>query len=121
MPTSALVTILILCAVLLVFGGVLLLLAVATLWLLMRGGSTVPADAPSAPLGSPPPFRSPPQPPPVPHRLENNMAHEEDEEVAKTEVFMRRGSMNLDWEDDGGEDATELFRADVHGVGLIEE
>lgn len=107
MQSSVLVTLLIVCAVLLVVGGLLLLLAVVALALLMRteeptrSGTPVYASVP-VPAG----------PPPSPNP-EDDFAGLDDEEVAKTEVFMRRGSMNLDWDGEDSEDATELVRADM--------
>lgn len=125
MSTSTILTVLVLCAALLLMGGVLLILAVVVLWFALGSGveeyEEVPALVPSPPVERAPrapaaPGPSPLQPmapPPVPERAAVGLDIEDD--GGKTEVFTR-GSLNLDWDDEHVEgEATEIFRADVHG------
>ena len=116
-------------AILLLVVGIVLLVGVAVLFFVLRRSEPAdaqemqpPTDSPRAPF--PDAAAAPPPAPPVPAGLAGNMPsnaggigyafNQEEEEVAKTEVFTR-GSLNLDWgEDDPEENATEIFRADEY-------
>lgn len=128
MASTTILTVLVICALMLLAGGVLLGLAVVALWLFLRlGGSEDEVEAPvaaapvrpvaaspAAPGPGPtplqpmaPPPRSAPTKPAAPVGFD---AAEDD--GGKTEVFSR-GSLGLDWDDEeGGDGATEIFRAD---------
>lgn len=126
MNTQALI-VLFLVAALLLLGGCFMLLALVVFIFLRSGSGPEPiAQVPDAsrvqsrlPQGSsvPPPMvplAPPPAPPPVPQGLGESIGLMEDE-GAKTEVF-QRGMLPADWDDDEEGEATEIFRADLHGA-----
>lgn len=127
---SQLLFVLIACATLLLLGGCFMLVAVAVLIMLRRSSPSETGPPPRAdaahiqarlPTPAPAPARrapaAPPPPPAVPslgsEAIGQDFAQVEDE-GAKTEVF-QRGSLPIDWDDDDEGEATEIFRADLHG------
>lgn len=113
---SPVLLVLVLCALMLLFFGVLLLVGVGVLaFALGRGGDEemtplpAPVRAAKTPPPAPPPFAlgggAPLDPSPVIAK------RPEEVDGMKTEVFTR-GSLSLDWdEEDEEENATEIFRA----------
>lgn len=125
---ASVLTLLALCAVLLLLGGFLLFAAVGVLAMVWRGGSE-PAPPPPVPQPRAAPVLPPSAPPPVPVSppapAAPAAAFEDEfvslqEEDGKTEVFSR-GNLNIDWDDDDEEgEATEIFRPDLHGGFNVE-
>lgn len=124
---SQLLFVLIACAILLLLGGCFMLLAVAVFLVLRRSPAPalppadaahiqarLPTPAPAPARQSPPAPRAPPPPPAFANSSLGQAVGDVEDEGAKTEVFTR-GNLPIDWDDDEEGEATEIFRADLHG------
>lgn len=134
--SASVVTLLVICVALLLVGGLLLFVAVGVLAWFFRGGSSAPVEpaspveptpvpvAPASRVGPTVPSSSPEPSPsglePVPVVPPSDLYMKAGEDDGKTEVFSR-GSLNVDWDDEDEEgEATEIFRADIHGGFNVE-